>query len=191
MKVTKEQFADNRKKILKSAATLYRERGLDGIGIADIMADAGLTHGALYSHFESKAALAAAAFESVLETDDGSLSGEAPADLGLSPDEALARYLDSAHRDNIAGGCLFAAVGPELARQDSPARAVLADALELRIGKLAQTLGAHGASEPRQEAIATMAGLIGSLVMARIAKDPALVSDILESGRVRFAAKPR
>jgi TetR/AcrR family transcriptional repressor of nem operon len=186
VKITHEHFLENRQRILESAATRFRAMGFDGVGIADIMAGAGLTHGGFYSHFQSKAELEAAVFESVLANGGGSLYGENPEDPLQSLTMTLAPYLSTEHRANIGGGCLFASLGAEAARTESRARDVLSDALKTRVESLAGRLRETGSAEPSRDAMATMAGLIGTLLMARITTDPSFAEDILASGRERF-----
>src|SRR5688572_31755633 len=114
MKVSREQAARNRERIVEAAAELFRERGFDGVGVADLMKEAGLTHGGFYGHFSSKDDLIAEASARALT---GSLAlwnkvaERAPAD----PVSAVASaYLTSRHRDNPGAGCLLAALGPDV-----------------------------------------------------------------------------
>jgi len=112
MKVSKEQMAENRERILDAAAARFRERGFDGIGVADLMKDAGLTHGGFYGHFASKEDLMAQAAARALA--NAGAGWQALADA--APDEALGRivrsYLSAAHRDHPERGCAIAASAP-------------------------------------------------------------------------------
>ena len=117
MKVSREQAAQNRERIVQTAAQLFRERGFDGIGVADLMKAAGLTHGGFYGHFSSKEDLIAEASARALM---GSLAlfvkvaERAPRD----PLSAVAdAYLTSRHRDKPGEGCVLAALGPDVSRQ--------------------------------------------------------------------------
>ena len=120
MKVTREQADRNREKILEVAGRLFRERGYDGIGVADIMKRAGLTHGGFYGHFPSKEDLAAeitarsVGREGWLER----LTGKANPSLG----DVVRGYLTRRHRDDTGQGCLFAALGSDAARQPRSVR---------------------------------------------------------------------
>src|SRR5437868_764101 len=107
MRVTHEQAAAHREKILEVAGTLFRERGFDGIGVADIMKRAGLTHGGFYGHFASKDDLAAEMTARVL----GSEGWMARLARTANPsfDDVVRGYLTPQHRDNAGRGCLFAA----------------------------------------------------------------------------------
>lgn len=189
MRVSREQFAENREKILDAAARLFREKGYDGVGIADIMKAAGLTHGGFYGHFASKDDLIAQA--------NCRASAEfLPAFQELarrSPDTALAaivaNYLDATHRDHREAGCPFAALGSDMARQSEVGRAVPTAAMRAQIDLLASLMPGESAEQRRQAAMAAFATLIGTLVLSRIADDPALSDELLEAGRTALAGE--
>src|SRR5690349_21965901 len=127
MKVSREQAAQNRERIVEIAAQLFRERGFEGIGVADLMNEAGLTHGGFYGHFSSKedliAEASARAFEGSLAV-WCSLAERSPGD----PLSAIARvYLSGEHRDSPGAGCLLAALGPEVSRQGKAVRRAVTD----------------------------------------------------------------
>src|SRR5213076_862901 len=116
-RVSREQAAQNRERVLDTAARLFRERGFNGVGVADLMKAAGLTHGAFYGQFESKedlmAQACARAYEGVLE--DWRTRVESSSGNPLA--EMLASYLSTAHRDRPGEGCVVAALGAEVARE--------------------------------------------------------------------------
>src|SRR5258708_39191857 len=121
MKVSRDQAAENRSRIVDVAGRLFRARGFDGIGVADLMKAAGLTHGGFYGHFKSKDDLAAQACERALarsaETWAALADGGAPAPLSTLVDH----YLSGRHRDDTGRGCVYAALAADVARQDNPA----------------------------------------------------------------------
>src|SRR5271168_4223145 len=117
MKVTKEKSAENRAALVQTAARLFRERGIDGVGVAEISKQAGLTHGALYAQFPSKEALAAEAFAAANQEGWERIK----ADRGGRPatlTDFLDHYLSSEHRDNLATSCPMSASASEIGRQD-------------------------------------------------------------------------
>src|SRR2546421_954752 len=117
MKVSREQAAQNRERIVETAARLFRERGFEGIGVADLMKEAGLTHGGFYGHFSSKEDLMAKACARASARSRalwGKLAERAPDDP-LS--EIAGVYLTSRHRDNPGTGCLMAALAADASRQ--------------------------------------------------------------------------
>ena len=178
MKVTREQTAANREKILEVAATLFRERGYDGIGVADIMKGAGLTHGGFYGHFPSKDDLAAEVTSRVLGREGWleRLTGRANPSLT----DVVRKYLTRRHRDDAGHGCLLAALGSDVMRQPRSVRHAFTEGLRLRIAVLARVRAGRSAAR-RRKALATMAGLVGALMLSRAVDDPRLSDEILEA----------
>ena len=181
MKVTREQAALNRERIVETAARLFREKGFDGIGVADLMKAAGLTHGGFYGHFDSKDALAAEAVRKALSGAGASwpalMSEHADDPLG-----AVARsYLTPRHRDNPGSGCAISALGPEVARATPAVKDAVTERLRTQLDTLAAGQPSGTAAERRQAAIATYAAMLGAMVMARAVSDPALSDEILEA----------
>ena len=181
MKVSREKAAEHRAAIVKAAGRLFRERGFDGVSVADVMNAAGLTHGGFYGHFASKNELMAEACGSALMTRVGSW----PTLPELSKDKSLAaiaaNYLTTHHRDNPGRGCLFAALGGEVGRQPRQVREQVGDGLQAYVAKLASLLPGRGKPRKREEAIAAMAGLVGAMVLSRAVSDPAFSEEILRS----------
>jgi TetR/AcrR family transcriptional repressor of nem operon len=176
--VTREQSAAHREKILDVAGTLFRERGFDGIGVADIMKRAGLTHGGFYGHFASKDDLAAEVTERVL-TREGwleRLTGTPNPSIG----EVIRKYLSTSHRDDAGHGCLFAAMGSDVVRQPRSVRRGFTEGLRRRLDALEGVLPGRVAAR-RRRALATMAGMVGALMLARAVDDPKLSDEILEA----------
>ena len=130
MKVSKAQAAENRQGILDAAARLYRERGLTGVGVADITRDAGLTHGGLYRHFASKDALVQEACTQAFDWSIPVLDGERPhATVG----NRVQRYLSPEHRDAPGSGCPVAALAVDAARAGGGVSEVFAQGIERNI----------------------------------------------------------
>jgi TetR/AcrR family transcriptional regulator, transcriptional repressor for nem operon len=180
MKVTKEQVAANRTALVQAAARLFRERGIDGVGVADICKAAGLTHGALYAQFPSKYALAAEALAYGL---DHSYALMTAATENARDDQQpplttyLEAYLTPQHRDDLAGGCPMAASASEIARHDKAISAQFSAGFERTVeaiqGLLAPTTTSPSlAASPapvnaRQRALAIAAAMIGGIAVAR------------------------
>ena len=185
VKVTKEQSAKNRQALVRAATKLFRERGIDGVGVADISKEAGLTHGALYAQFSSKEELAAEALKDGLKRGYDSLvrsaeGAEFPAAAYLDT------YLSKAHRDQPARGCSIAASGSELARQDKKTSVVLGDAFDRTIALFESSMKKSPLSASAHErAIAIAVSEIGALIVSRaLAKGaPALSEEVLAATR--------
>jgi len=179
VRVTREQAAANREKILEVAGALFRERGFDGIGVADIMKRAGLTHGGFYGHFASKDDLAAEITARVLGR-----SGWMERLTGTqkpSFSDLVRQYLSPRHRDDPGRGCLFAALGSDVVRQPRSVRRAFTEGLRLRVDALARLAPGRSAAARRQKSLATMAGLVGALILSRAVDDPKFSDDILEA----------
>jgi TetR/AcrR family transcriptional repressor of nem operon len=187
MKVSREQVAEHRRRIVGAAGKLFREKGFDGVGVADIMKSAGLTHGGFYGHFASKEDLVARACAGSTNLDTWvAVTERAP----KNPLAAIVSfYLSARHRDHPETGCLFAALGPEVARQPGGARRAFTDGLRARLDFLAKIVNARSKAAKRRKAIATMSGLVGALVLARAVDDPSLSDEILRATGANFSAK--
>jgi TetR/AcrR family transcriptional repressor of nem operon len=180
MKVTREQAAATRARILDEAAKLFRERGFSGIGVADLMKGIGLTHGGFYGHFSSKEALMAEACQhavSIMLEDWNRVADAAPA----KPLAAITvPYLSTRHRDRSGTGCLMAALGPEVSRQAAPVRHVVTECLGSVLEFLARLTPGKTAAVKRKKAIVTFASMVGALVIARAVNDSKVSEEILE-----------
>lgn len=187
MRVSREQAAKNREHVVDTAARLFRERGYDGIGVADLMKEAGLTHGGFYGNFASKEQLmaeaCARAFDNAAErwtrlaTRDGAGAMAGIADA----------YLSRAHVEHPGAGCAVAALGADASRLAPPVRAAMTDGIKTQIDLMA-SLHAGDAPAARAGAIADYAAMIGALVLARATDDAALSEEILQTVRARLTA---
>src|SRR5262249_23737631 len=179
VRVTREQAEANREKILEVAGTLFRECGYDGIGVADIMKRAGLTHGGFYGHFGSKEGLAAASTTGVLGREGWiqRLTGRRNPSLT----DVIRSYLSQRHRDDPGHGCLFAALGSDVVRQPRAVRHAFTDGLRKRVDMLRGLMTGRSAGARKQQAIATMAGLRGGPLLSRPVDDPGLSVETLHT----------
>jgi len=179
MRVSREKFAESRKRILDAAATLFRETGFDGIGLSDIMKAAGLTHGGFYGHFGSKEDLEAQALRLALArsvTDWSQLVDSAAA----RPLAALAgQYLSPDHRENVGEGCPFAALGADTARRGERVRSAFTAGLKPFLELLSNVISGRSKAQRRRKAIATLAEMVGAMILARAVNHPALSDEIL------------
>lgn len=180
MKVSRQQMAANRERLLDIASRLFRERGFEGVSVADVMQAAGLTHGGFYGHFASKEALAAeAAAHALMQT-----ASRWSATLESSGMGALERivdaYLSPRHRDQPGAGCAIAALGPDVARQADPVRAAFAAEVESLITVLSGFLPGEDPARRRSRALALMAQLVGAIVLSRALGHSLLSDEILD-----------
>jgi TetR/AcrR family transcriptional repressor of nem operon len=164
MRISKEQAEENRTRIADTASRLYRERGFEGIGLAELMKAAGLTHGALYNHFGSKEALAVEALTRAF--DEMSKERARFGDLA----ELFASYLSSGSRAHPGLSCPAAALGADVGRGDDQLKTVFASGLEEMIESLEARLRAEGVqpgADLRHLAVNLTAKLAGALMLAR------------------------
>jgi len=187
MKVSREQAAANRDKIVEVASTLFRRHGFEGIGVADIMKAAGLTHGGFYGHFESKDDLAAEACARAFSRSWKSWI-DASSEGGL--DAIVRDYLTPRHRSDRANGCLVAALGSDIARQPRSVRRAFTEGFRSTIDKLHNLMPGRSASARRERALTTMAGLVGALILSRAVDDPKLSDEILDAASTAFGRSP-
>ncbi|MDB5598670.1 MAG: transcriptional regulator, TetR family [Xanthobacteraceae bacterium] len=184
VKVTKEKAAEHRNAIVQAAGRLFRERGFDGVGVAEITKAAGLTHGGFYGHFASKDALAAEAcgqnFANSLARLPG---GEAATTQDLSA--YLDNYLSERHRDLPGDGCPMAANASDLARQGEDVQRRSAQGVERFIDGLMERLPA---GTPRAQGILMLSAMVGGMTLARATarSAPELSMEILESVRAQL-----
>jgi TetR/AcrR family transcriptional regulator, transcriptional repressor for nem operon len=171
MKVSREQVAENRRKILDAAGGLFRSRGFEAVTVAEVMKAAGLTHGGFYGHFKSKDDLIAHTLAHVLE---------AGADTEVDLANYAASYLTPSHRDDFAGGCPTAGLGAETIRQAPEARAAMTAGLRRQIERFSQSAPGTNAAEARRAAIGSYAAMVGAVILARLADDPQLSDEVLE-----------
>ena len=183
MKVTKAQAQENRARIVETASALFRERGYDGVGVAELMAAAGFTHGGFYKHFRSKADLMAEAAAS-------GISQTVANNGGLDLAEFVKRYLSREHRDARGVGCTMAALGGDAARQSEDIKATFAGGIESLLAALQRdgvTLSEVDQHEVRAKMIDTLAHAVGALLLSRACPDDSpLADEILEVCRMQI-----
>jgi len=185
---TRAQAAENRDRIIAAAARAFRERGFEGIGVAELMRGVGLTHGGFYSHFASKEELMALACRRAVEdmlADWRQRIAAAPGDPAAS---IVAPYLSPAHRDAPGLGCLMAALGPDSARATPQVRAAVTESLEKVLDTIAGEMPDPDAADRRRRAIVVFASLVGAMVVARAVDDRPLSDEVLDAVRAQTDA---
>jgi TetR/AcrR family transcriptional repressor of nem operon len=183
MRVSRQKAAENRERIIEAAGALFREKGFDRVGVADIMRAADLTHGGFYGHFESKDDLTAQASERAMAraaTNWNKIVADAP----NKPYAALLKhYLSPRHRDDPGQGCAFAALSGDAARCGKPVRTAFAEGLERLIEIVAKTVPSRSKAVQRRRAVSAVAELVGALILSRAVEDSSLSDEILDSAR--------
>jgi len=173
MKVTKAQAQANRAHVVETASTLFRERGYDGVGVADLMAAAGFTHGGFYKHFRSKADLMA-------ESAACGIAQTAALTAGVDISKFVRLYLSREHRDARATGCTMAALGGDASRQPEAVRATFAAGIESLLAALTPEntpLDGADAGQARAKSLDMLAHAVGAIVMSRACPDDSPLAD--------------
>lgn len=183
MKVTKEQVQANRAHIVETASALFRERGYDGVGVAELMAAAGFTHGGFYKHFRSKADL-------MREAAASGISQTLEKSAGIDVAGFFELYVSRDHRDARSGGCTMAALGGDAARQSEDIKATFAAGIESLLTALERenaTLGNANQDKVRTKMIDMLAHAVGAIVLSRACPDDSpLADEILEICRAEI-----
>ncbi|MEO4002061.1 TetR/AcrR family transcriptional regulator [Mesorhizobium sp. CAU 1732] len=179
MRVTKEKARENRERIVDTAAMLFREQGFDRVGVAQLMEQAGFTHGGFYNHFASKDELIAEALARCFDERSEQYAGH----------EAIAiveRYLSRDHRDAPGRGCPAAALGSDASRQSDETRSAFAAGVENMIAAIEKDVRPKQAHDPvsRARAISVLAQAVGAMILSRACPESSsLADDILDTCR--------
>jgi TetR/AcrR family transcriptional regulator, transcriptional repressor for nem operon len=194
MRISKEATAANRKRVLEAATRLFRQKGVDGIAIADLMKAAGLTHGGFYNHFESKEELAAAActtaFAAAIERMERNVVGAGARRRKDVFAHYVERYLARRTRDAPETSCPMATLGTDAARHGPELKAGFADGVRRYLDAFTKIIPSAGAGQ-RAEAIAVLSTLIGALTLSRACAgaDDQLADEVLAAVRERLIGK--
>ncbi|AIO38276.1 TetR family transcriptional regulator [Burkholderia sp. AU19243] len=187
MGVSRQQAAENRNAIIAAAERLFRVRGVDAVGLTELMKEAGFTQGGFYNHFKSKDALVAAVMEKAMQDRADSPNAGSVA-------TQVTAYLSSAHRDNVEAGCPLSGFAGDAPRVTDAARACYAHGVAGYLDRLERTIAAENpaATDARADAIALFSQMIGALVLSRAVAgaDPALADEILDASRRALVGTP-
>jgi TetR/AcrR family transcriptional regulator, transcriptional repressor for nem operon len=176
----KEHKQATRRRILETAGRRFKRDGIDGSGIATLMADAGLTNGAFYAHFASKEELVATAVADQLRNQRESLSALAPGLAGL--EQYVRAYLSVEHRDNPDDGCPSAALLDEIGRCPDAVKRAYTDGLLAMVDDIAARLAPQDPPSARAKTLSVFALMVGTLQLSRALADRQLANEVLEQG---------
>ena len=182
MRVSREKAAENRQKVVEVAGEQFRAHGFDGIGVADLMKAAGLTHGGFYGNFASKDDLAAEAVTRAFAQTTQRMRERA-----LASDDpyatAVGIYLSPAHRDSVETGCAIAALSQDAARGSAKLRDAFAAGIETYLKLIDELSGG-----PRSRSEVIYSTMVGALTLSRAVTDPAQSLQILDSAKAAVLA---
>jgi TetR/AcrR family transcriptional regulator, transcriptional repressor for nem operon len=190
MRYSKEHKQETHDRIVRKASVRLREKGAHGIGVADLMKEAGLTHGGFYAHFDSRDALVIEAFNYAMERSNASwrkLAEQTPAEKRFGA--IVESYLTTIHRDDPGHGCAVPTLGPEMARESPKTRKAFAARIDEMIEMIADQLPEVPRKTARKQAIATLATMMGTMVLSRIAGSGEFSDEVLGAGREAVLAR--
>ncbi len=177
---SRAEKAESHDRIVQVAAARFRENGVGGVGVADLMKDAGLTHGGFYRHFASRDELVAEATEQALS--EGARAVAAVAKIQDRPLNALVdAYLSTAHRDGLATSCAVTTLAADVARGNQRARSAYTRQVGAYLELLTQLISGNTQRARRRKALAALSTLVGAVSMARAVNDEKLSREILDS----------
>jgi len=187
-RVSRKEADQHREDVLNAASRLFLEHGIDGVSVPAVMAEAGLTHGGFYGHFESKEALVAEACERAFNerrTIYDGIDQRNGADKKAARVEFIKRYTTKGHRDAIGLGCPAAAMCGDIAREElkGQIRTAFATGFNGMVERLIPILSRKKKAAAREDALAQIAMLVGALVLSRSTKGSPVSDEIMQSVR--------
>jgi TetR/AcrR family transcriptional regulator, transcriptional repressor for nem operon len=184
MRYSKEHKQETHARIVRKASVRLREKGAHGVGVADLMKEAGLTHGGFYAHFDSRDALVIEAFAHAMDRSTErwrKMVSETPPEKRLAT--MVENYLTPSHRDDAGHGCAVPALSADIARESPKTRKAFAAKVEQMIDMMADQIPDLPRKAARRQAAAALATMMGTLVLARVTGSGEFSDDILAAGR--------
>jgi TetR/AcrR family transcriptional repressor of nem operon len=199
---SKAEKSDSHQRILRVAAARFRQAGVEGVGVADLMQEAGLTHGGFYRHFASRDALVAEAVEVALK-DGGRGVAAIDAALAASTGDARAQaakrnsllhalidyYTSLTHRDQLASSCAVTTLAGDVARSSDETRAAYTRQVDIYLDLIARLVAADRQKARRSKSIAALATLVGAVSLSRAVNDAQLSGEILSAAAAELKAQ--
>lgn len=182
MRYPKDHRQNTHKKIMDIASRRFRKEGIQAVGIAGLMSDAGLTHGGFYSHFKSKEELAVKAIIQSLEETHDFLESCARKHHG-DFEKLIHAYLHPDHRDTPENGCAIAAIGPELSRRPKASQKMISQKIDTFFDLIKRYLPSDFSDEKKQQtAVSIFSLMVGTLQVSRMMSDKNRKDEILKNG---------
>lgn len=182
---SKAEKADSHERIVKVAADLFRERGVNGVGVAELMAAAKLTHGGFYRHFSTRDELVAEAVERAL-ADGSAIANAIAAQPHATIGPVIDAYLSIAHRDRVPASCAVTTLAGDVARTSKRARTAYTGQVERYIALISKLVAHIPQKKRRASALTALATLVGAVSMSRAVNDEKLSREILKSAADRL-----
>jgi TetR/AcrR family transcriptional repressor of nem operon len=180
MRFEKGHKENTRKRIIEVASRRFRRDGIANSGLAGIMAEAGLTNGAFYPHFDSKDTLVKEALSIALKEQHSALTNDVTGVTSI--EDAIRRYLNKSHLSGCDKGCPSAALLPEIGRQPESTKKMYEEAYRSYVEGLAMLLPEPESAKSRRQAATIFSLMVGTIQIARAVSDPQFAAEILEDG---------
>jgi TetR/AcrR family transcriptional regulator, transcriptional repressor for nem operon len=188
MRKSRQETAETRQRIVEAASAEFRRNGINGTGLAELMAAAGMTHGGFYKHFESKEQVVVESLALALETLLDELSPIMKASAGSEGlNAAVTDYLSLQHLDDPSGGCPYVALGSEMARASVEVRDAATSAFVKLAERIADQLEDMPRAAAKKEALVILSTMVGAMTLARLVNEPDLSASILRQARKHLA----
>jgi len=181
LKVTRKKMAENREKILSTAAKKFRERGFDGIGLNELMKFAGFTHGGLYNHFASKEDLIVKVCDYSTKTGMMWLNYNKEIHPNLTLGLLIKLYLNPTHRDYPGNGCMLPSLSVDVSRQSPKVKKAFTEGLRKFVEFTMEATPGKSNSKKRKENLSAWSMMVGAMILARAVNDPDFSDEILKA----------
>ncbi|HEX7816815.1 TetR/AcrR family transcriptional regulator [Dyella sp.] len=179
--------AQTHQRLVETASSRFREKGLDGISLADLMKELGLTHGGFYKHFPSRDALVSEAIDQAYQASGNSLAGFIDNDGHLDLPRYVDMYLSRQHRDHPGAGCAISTLSGDIARRGEDMRESYRQQMDRIFERIGAAFPGDKASQ-RKQAIELMTRMYGALMVARAAGSGELSDEVLATVREQIRA---
>jgi TetR/AcrR family transcriptional regulator, transcriptional repressor for nem operon len=174
--------------IVNLAAERFREVGLNGIGVSDLMKEAGRTGGGFYKHFESREKLVEEALQCAFDKRSEALKKYTESGSTLTMSDLVERYLSERHQNDPGSGCALAAVMNDVARSSDSVRELYTRALENELAALTALTSSKQPAKKRAQALLAISTLVGAIGLSRAVKDDELAAELLDTGKTLLKA---
>ena len=172
---SQDEKVKSRQRILEVASRRFREAGLEGMSISDLMKEAGLTHGGFYKHFASREDLVASAVDQAMT--------ETARHSAPSLGSLIDKYLSAEHRDAPGGGCAISALAADVGRADAACREVFTEQLRGSLRRISDLSQQAGEDDSVEAAMVRLSAMVGALILARAVDDPGFSEALMEATR--------
>lgn len=180
MKVSKEKVSENQERVIDTAARLFKQKGINGIGVADLMKASGLTHGGFYRHFSSKDDLVVKAYQRAVEHAERELHEYLSQSLDQSFSLLVKQYVSAEHCRDLSTSCPLTTMSIDAARHSAPLRKEFTKAVQFYIDQMSLLAPSMTETTRHRNASAVLAEMVGAVILSRAVEDDIFSQNILD-----------